>query len=117
MARLGGAVDRHSERLQVTAPEQVELQQSPDQLHSESELAHELEIGDQQIHAYGHPDLCQYGVARSAEKGFDFRVLLDPLEAQLDRPARSPNLFWEYAGQWTCLHCAYTRRRHDGQFW
>ena len=71
----------------ITAFEQVELQQAQDLLHTEFELAHEPDIGDQQIHAHGHPDLGQYGVARGAEEGFDFQVLLDPFEEQLDLPA------------------------------
>ena len=63
------------------------MQQAQDLLHSESELAQELEVGDQQIHAHSHPDLGQYGIARSPEEDFDFQVLLDPLEEQLDLPA------------------------------
>lgn len=63
------------------------LQQAQDLLHPEAELAHELEIRDQQVHAHGHPDLRQHGIARGAEEGFDLQVLLDPFEEQFDLPA------------------------------
>ncbi len=34
----------------------------------------------------GGPDLDQHGILRGAIKGFDFQVLLDPLEKEFDLP-------------------------------
>lgn len=56
--------------LQVTAFEQVELEQTQYLLHAKSDFAHELYIGKQKIYAHRHPDLRQYSVARFLERGF-----------------------------------------------
>ena len=56
-------------------------------MHSQAELAHEPDIGQQKIHAHRDPDLRHHRIARGAQKGFDLQVLLDPFEEQLDLPA------------------------------
>lgn len=45
--------------------------------------------GYQYVHGDGDPDLGLDRVLRGAEKDFDAKMLLDPLEEQLDRPART----------------------------
>ena len=43
--------------------------------------------GDEQINGDGAPDLSAHRVGRSAVKGFDAQMLLDPFEEQFDLPA------------------------------
>jgi len=48
------------------------------------DLAEEVHIGNQQIDAKGHPNLCHYGIGIGPQKALDLQVLLDLLERQLD---------------------------------
>jgi len=48
--------------------------------------------GDEQINGDGGPDLGAHGVGRSAVKGFDPQMLLDPFEEEFDLPAAAIEL-------------------------
>ena len=48
--------------------------------------------GDEQVNGDGAPDLAAHGVGRSAVKGFDAEMLLEPFEEQLDLPAAAIEL-------------------------
>jgi len=41
-----------------------------------------------QIIAHGYPDLCQDGILGGAQEGFNLEILFDPLEKDLNLPAR-----------------------------
>ena len=46
-----------------------------------------LDNGDQNVNAYGNPDLSLYRVLGRTEKCFDTKVLLDPFEKDFYSPA------------------------------
>lgn len=48
--------------------------------------------GDQQVNGDGAPDLGAHGVGRSAVKGFDAQMLLEPFEEQFNLPAAAIQL-------------------------
>src|SRR5258708_13258571 len=48
----------------------------------------ELQISEEQADAERRPDLGEDGVFRGAEEALELEVLLEPLEEQLDLPAR-----------------------------
>ncbi len=61
-------------------------------LHALADLTDELEVGQQQVDTDGDPDLGHDGIAGSAQEALDLQILLDPLEEQLDLPARFVDL-------------------------
>lgn len=58
-----------------------------------------IETGYHEVDADRDPDLCAHGVLASAVKGFNAKVLLDPLEEQLDLPAAFVDGRDGYGGQ------------------
>ncbi len=58
-----------------------------------------IETGHHEVDADRDPDLCAHGVLASAVKGFNAKVLLDPLEEELDLPAAFVNGRDGYGGQ------------------
>ena len=56
-------------------------------MQSNAQVAHELEITQQEIDDERGIDLGQHGVFRVADEGLDLQVLLDEAEEDLDLPA------------------------------
>ena len=71
---------------QINIFQSRELQSLEDLVKTPGCLAQEPHIGDQQINAYGHPDLRYHRIGTCPQKAFDLQVLLDPLEKQFDLP-------------------------------
>ena len=51
-----------------------------------AEFGPEFQEGKEQVHDQGDPDLREHRIEGRAEECFDFEVLLDPLEKDLDLP-------------------------------
>ena len=50
------------------------------------DTAEGFDVGQEQVIDHGDPDLGHDGISGSPQKGFDFEVLLDPFEEDLDLP-------------------------------
>ena len=56
-------------------------------MQSNAQVTQELEITKQEINNERDIDLGEHGVFRVADEGFDFQILLDEAEKNLDLPA------------------------------
>jgi len=75
------------EFLQRTSSEQVESNELEYLLHGHACIAHELLVGQQQVHGQGCVNLDEDGIFRVADKALDAQGLLDFTEEYFDAPA------------------------------